>query len=691
MRNINNIPPPIRATSMPNLWEIPEDDFEELCVALLEAEPGVRVSNLFEIKGLKQFGADILAHNADGSSVVGQCKCYENFPPANIRTAADDFLKCLPYWQSFKVRRFILFVACDLRARGRQEEIRRQRIIFLSHGMDFEAWDLRVITNRLAALPPTVHRFLGHPWVERLCGRVLEVVVPADSPATRSDSLIAVQVPHLLALIDDRLSQDVDEIERLRNDGRSATALARIEKIKGDGALWPHLSARRRAQILRLEASIRLHGPAGVDAATRLADEADVLHPADNPLVLRAMIAWRSNGPQQALQVIEAATSTAGLLLKAAILVALDRHADADVLLDGLGAKGEAEAELWRLRALCRLSERSMEHALACIARASELAPDSRALQVVRAMLLYYSALSPKAIPRHLLTQPEPVPWILVRRDDEACRHLAEAESIFARLGAGEEQPHLDTPVVGLWRLACLACDTNRVEEAVEECRALLHADRTDAVALAWALARGFAINWERSRQTLDNLIAARTASLSQVLVLAGLHLHFRRADKARALLEGQSKRFTSAEEQALLERWLRGTADQLSSQSAEIGDYAELRTRAAKALTRGDVFAFVGYCEELARAEQWTFIADHSNDLCSQVGTADAIAMAAWACCQADRFPECCVILQQNEAVFPGGGTAEWVAAHADCRTAARWSVEGSLEQCAAAGQPAE
>jgi len=58
---------------------------------------------------------------------VGQCNRYDDFTPAEIRKASDEFLEYLEYWKLQQVKRFILFVACDLNRTQQQDEICKQK------------------------------------------------------------------------------------------------------------------------------------------------------------------------------------------------------------------------------------------------------------------------------------------------------------------------------------------------------------------------------------------------------------------------------------------------------------------------------------------------------------------------------------------------------------------------------------
>src|SRR5262249_561217 len=111
----------------PPFYELDEYTFQRLCCDVFERQQGIATCNVYGRRGQKQWGIDLLARRSGGDGIeVGQCKHYQHFLPFEIRQASDAFFDHLVYWQPRNVRRFILFVACDLDSTQQQDEIGTQ-------------------------------------------------------------------------------------------------------------------------------------------------------------------------------------------------------------------------------------------------------------------------------------------------------------------------------------------------------------------------------------------------------------------------------------------------------------------------------------------------------------------------------------------------------------------------------------
>ena len=160
------LPPPVHQSQSPRLWEIGEYRFEDMCAALLDAQPDIVSADGFGNRGQKQLGADIVGDLKEGGLIVAQCKCYETFQPADIDKAAKQFLEHLDYWKELDTRRFALMVTAPMTDRRRQEKRLHWKAEFKNHGIAFELWGQDVIANRLGPHPTIVSRYIHSGWVE---------------------------------------------------------------------------------------------------------------------------------------------------------------------------------------------------------------------------------------------------------------------------------------------------------------------------------------------------------------------------------------------------------------------------------------------------------------------------------------------------------------------------------------------
>ncbi|WP_407667342.1 restriction endonuclease [Myxococcus qinghaiensis] len=85
--------PGIRPGQLPPFHTIDEYAFQDLCRDLFDAEEGIAACDVYGTRGQGQQGIDLIARRASRDGIeVGQCKCYAQFQPADIRKASEDFL-----------------------------------------------------------------------------------------------------------------------------------------------------------------------------------------------------------------------------------------------------------------------------------------------------------------------------------------------------------------------------------------------------------------------------------------------------------------------------------------------------------------------------------------------------------------------------------------------------------------------
>lgn len=169
-------------------YQLDSEPFEGLCRDLFSREHGIASCDIYGVRGQSQLGVDLKAQRDDEYACeVAQCKCCEDFGPALIRDASEEFLKHLDVWRERNVRRYVLIVASPLDRKGQQDEIDRQVELFSSLGIRYEAWSARTLTEKLSAHPDLVWRYTrSKEWVEIICGDASEG--KAAAPEREPDS-----------------------------------------------------------------------------------------------------------------------------------------------------------------------------------------------------------------------------------------------------------------------------------------------------------------------------------------------------------------------------------------------------------------------------------------------------------------------------------------------------------------------
>lgn len=675
--------PRVNRSDPPPFWEMDEYKFQDLCCALLHEEPDIAHCNVYGTRGQKQDGIDLLAHRTGGQDVdVGQCKCYKEFQPAQIEGASNEFFDHLLYWQSRNIRRFILLVACELRTRQRQNKVLDQKKEFSDRGLEYEAWDGRTLVTKLGRHRHIVNLFLGADWIDKLCG---PPALPQPEDAGKSDNrenvnsaFLVSQLNELAERVDRNVSGEINTLRTEARNGRADTVLRRLSDIQCDGTVWSALSAENKAKVLRLQGSLLLGREKDIASAINLADQADQYHVNENSLVLRAHIAWRQQGPDAAIQTLKTVQTKDGLNLRAAAYLELNDpdHALADL---SIALAQEEDSESYRLKALAYLLKGQLDHARAAIDKAIHIDPTGRLVRLTLPMISFYECLSPAAPTLRSPLFPNPVDWSWVKKDAESLGKLRHAQNLLRTLIEEGNLEDGEAEKASLWLLSCFSIDAEKQDEAEELCNKILNVRRTDVGALAWASARNFQVNFKRSQKALEVLIDENKADIPHYLALATCYLHFRNRRKSLSLLDNskalfelegladlwllwrtQLDAFTGQGEVSVLVTELRSHEAQVAQAIALSTNGKDQRARAqlkkmvsVNAGKEGDLSLFYTCCEYLAHQGEWAFIYQFSSQLVHQIGTEDAIRMAAFSAYHTGHTKETIELLDDNRSVF--------------------------------------
>jgi len=673
--------PRVNAKDPPPLWELGADAFEELCCDLLANEPGISRCELFGKRGERQLGIDLKAWREDNSGIeVAQCKAQQRFTPAEIRDAAEMFLDHWNYWHKQAVQRFILIVACDLHSRKCHEVIESQEELFRQRGVLFEAWSNRILVNKLAPHPPIVaRRFVERPdyWVRKICGREMQQYEPVATPAGARFSVLPGIIP-LAHRISESIRSELEVVRDLARRGKSGEAQRRLQVLAADHSTWPFVDPAVHALALRLETGLALER-GELSAARMSLHKLEALGVPDGLGVLRAAIVHREEGPEKALEVLGKQPDPEARRLEAALFLETGEFTKAIERLETSG-DGRSDAEILRLRAEAHLSLGEVERAFSCAQTALDYQPEWLSVRIAFTMVGYFTSLSPAALPEHAMAWPQPVSWALVRRDDESSERRWRAAEIALKILKeadldGEARRLLET-----FHLACLACESERREEAEYFCQELVRRDRLHVPAIAWALGRGFRLDLDKSRKALQQLFNAGRTDLNQIIALVACHLRDNRRHQAVKILRRARPAF---EKEGQIGLWFVQAAQMPSGETAQgkarkasmapkiaeagqVGmlveilnaegeqDNQELSRLAKVALEQRHLTAFVEACEALARCGQWHLLAPFAHELIEVIGTGDTARIAALITFNQGFYEECLEILKQAEPLFP-------------------------------------
>lgn len=335
------IPPGIRQGESPALHKMGEYVFQDMCRDLFQMEFGIATCEVYGKRGQKQYGIDLIAHRKSvGEVEVGQCKCFEHFSWKQIRDASDEFFKHWDRWSNTGIKRFILFVACNLDGRKEVDETSSQRKRFAKVGIEYEAWSTAIITNKLRPYHGIVEHYLnasGH-WVKTICGESHPPFSQAGEATQKTSVIVETallsQVEQLASQVSNYVEQEFDQAREHWRQGRRVEAERWVQDLKSNDIKWSILSAEKKAKVLCFEANIELTLRNNFTGAKKLSDEAYAISPSNNQIILKTLISYYENGPESAIKILEDHNDIDSLNLKAALLLDMGRVHECLAILD---------------------------------------------------------------------------------------------------------------------------------------------------------------------------------------------------------------------------------------------------------------------------------------------------------------------------------------------------------------------
>ncbi len=679
--------PSTRVGASPRYYELDEYTFQDMCRDLFEAEPRIATCDVYGVRGESQFGIDLLAFRTGNDGVeVGQCKCYRDFDPSRIRAASNEFFKYWDeHWSKENVKRFVLFVACTVSNRPRQDEIRIQKRRFAEHQIEYEVWAAPQLTNKLRGNPGIVSSYLkADYWVKELCGTSLPGPAweASGEPTTTGTALgiLYKQFDELASMFSTDAEVQLEEMRQAWRKGEKQRAVDWLTRIRHER--WTMLSERVKSRLLTFQGSLALDDD-DIEDARSLVEEASTHAITESVGRLRALIAKREGNGAIALSRLDGFEEPDSLNLRAAIHLDSGQVQEGEAILQNLISQEKANAETYRILALACLFTRRLDQARYSIELSTELEPHWVTVRYAAAMIEYFRSISPGGFPQGPIAWPEPVDWSLIKRDEQSQRHLANAAIVF-----GELANHLQTNLteqerMQIWRLACLANLPNEQEKAIALCKEILQRNPRCYPAITWTLARNWRISLDASVLALETEVNNESATVSDILALAHCHYSAGHFSEAQILLDRTKPIFRTPPEIAAWEVFFiqvllkRGQIDVAQSIIQTIdGDHRTdvevllLNSRAERDgnwQALGDYLwdhyqqtdnpqSLFGHCEIRARQGKWDEVARLARQLAESVGTGEAARLAITSTFNAGLTQECLDLIDRYADWFGAG-----------------------------------
>jgi len=465
-------------------------------------------------------------------------------------------------------------------------------------------------------------------------------------------------------------------------EGRGRKADDWINKVKADTEAWSALRDRTKARVMRLEAELLLEEGGKVREARDVLEQAKRLDSRLPCTPLEAVLVYHEDGAEKALALLEGHSDVDSINLRAAILHEQGKVDEARRLLSLEGAGLTPNAETHRILALSYRATGDLDKAHLEIQKALEKEPKWENLLFISSAISYFRTLVPSAVPKGLVPWPIPVQDFLVKSEKISLTELRSAENRFQKLIklTGKKSPKRQR--YQAWRLACLAIDPQRQEEAVRYSNRILKDSPTHYQALTWAIANDYDVDLTQSIKALENLVYSQEGDTDHYVALALAYFASGDARKAAHSLEQQREFFAQKQQEGIWLHWYGqllaksedfqtahdrilelGSEDDVrhpltllfQAQAQKTGDWKPFAEHLEKCYAKtGEPETLYHLCGAKAQCQDWAFIAGHAEDLVKSIPTPKGIGLAALATYNVGDFTKCRRILEENRDIFP-------------------------------------
>jgi len=685
-----NIRPTISRSDTQRWHDLGEYKFEQLCCDLHGVQKEIATCQLYGLRGQEDKGVDHIAQRKEGKGKeVGQSKCHKEFKEKDLKGAVKPFFDHIDFWKKQGVRRYILFVACDIQRTQIHEEKEVQNKRFKDEGIDFELWSDRDIQRELAPHRNIVERYVdSKEIVDVVCGTLQPGVTSIESLQKLQFDLEAISAQRL-RLVGGLSKLKLDKLESFREQyrqGKHCQALKGIRSLYNeDEEEWKLLDRFARGQILRILALYILNVENDVDKAAEIAAKAKENDPEGDDTILQAMLVYHRDGPEAALPIIGASSTLDAINLRASLLFELGKINDVLEFLSTLPDDINPNAETKRMQSLSLLVSGDLSSARQKLDEALGEKPNWHSIIVAKAIIDYWSTISSSALKNTNPLIPLPVSLDFTKRDQGSIDLLTSVEKLFQDLALNDELAGHKQYMFHIWKLAALAMHPGRQDEAAEFCAHLLSSNPEDPNALRWALSRKYKIDKEAIGSMVSEAIKTKNENLDLVSVLIGYCIETDNYDNAFKLLEKYKHPF---EEQGHYDIWLFWRAHTLIASGKRLNEVKktvdlikdpkishqlrimilEIQYRQSKKWkpllsyleslydeTDSGIYLLEA-CRLMANQKNYNYVLERGDELIVKIGTPAALYLVVESAWKRNLPARCLKLLDNNASLFSEG-----------------------------------
>ncbi len=648
------------------------DNFQTFCREIFARLDKVNQCQQFGKKGASDFGVDILAHKADGTKIVGQCKAYKNLPAAKIKKATDDFFEHWDErWKSADVKEFVLVVGSDLIGTSQIDALEIERKRFDVHGIAYSWWDASKLTNLLKPHADIVERFCGPfeaHWAKFICGIQLNFSASSNESTVIVQKALLSQNQLMSRIINDDIGPILELADRNFKEGNVAEARRLVQDYLDNTTRNQEITIERKAEICCFLGNLALYSGQNSEAKKLLSDAFEQGSFSCCAL-LQCQIAILEDDNDQFEAGILNCTTEQQICLRCSFYL---NSGQLDEALRELEAferiHSTIPAAVLKIKAIVLLLAKQARPALAAIDSSLSLEPKWKQSRYLSGVIRFYSSVSPCQIPAVIRDAPYPIHWTFVQRSQEGKQRNQEAIEIFNQLISLTSNADNQRTVYQHWLLASLSISPSHMAVASKLCEELLASDPLDEVAIRWGIATKLDVDFASSIDALKQQLENGTDDEYIVLTLASILCATKEVEYASNLLDLHSGLFRSEDSKASLAFWKAQIA--LLSNELEVeldlseevllmllpnvNNVAQLRSVLARiCVTDAQEANLFHICVAHAKLEEWEFIAKRADDLIVQVETEDALRLACQALYATGRYREVIAVVENNLARF--------------------------------------
>lgn len=494
------------------------------------------------------------------------------------------------------------------------------------------------------------------------------------------------EIGQYASILSQELHQKLERIHELYRRGKVQDAYKACHAIRANTEFWQRLDAADQAKVLLQEARYGFDIDEPPTEIRKQMMQAKALDAGIDDTLVRVLLQAQEHGVTSALAELGEPKNVNGFNLRLSLLFRANQYDDALAALQNPPTDVVPDAESRRFHALALLAKGDLPGARAKIEPVLAEQANWELVQLAAAMIDYWSGMADGLTTPRVVAAPPPAPAALAKSDPESLAYFRKAEQRFVALLESTQRNDEQKCCLEAWRLASLANDPVKRQEAEAYCCELLARDHAHYRVLFWAITRLYPFDESLAEASLEKRVDEAVADNDELAVeltpvLCALYLKNGKLAEAQSLLDKTKPLFTENEAQDVwafwqVQRLLAGDEIEAAKRiAAEVEDQwmrerleaivlraQAIKTQDFKALAcqlealfqaTGDPHYLLEFCEISFELREWETIVPHAQRLLEVARNSYSVELAAAACWNSGRHISALAILENHQADF--------------------------------------